>query len=94
MWRFIQAARENHGMKGADDYQSLYAWSVDNFDKFWEACWDFVGIEASVGYEKVNNYAVNFSRFAADTLCLVTYTLNTRAGTPTLPSSMLTRLGQ
>ena len=52
MWRFLCRVRDKHGLP-SDDYQSLYAWSVDNVGAFWEECWDFVGVVASVGYEKV-----------------------------------------
>lgn len=53
MWRFLQKVKEKYGLK-EDTYESLYAWSVENVGEFWEECWDFVGIEASVGYEKVS----------------------------------------
>ena len=29
------------------DYESLWRWSTDDIDAFWQACWDFFGIEAT-----------------------------------------------
>lgn len=52
MWRFLQGVKDRRGLNG-EDYQSLYRWSVENVGEFWEDCWNFVGIEASVGYDKV-----------------------------------------
>lgn len=52
MWHFLQKVKQKHGLK-EDTYESLYGWSVENVGDFWEECWDFVGIEASVPYEKV-----------------------------------------
>lgn len=54
MWRFLQKIREKYGLE-EDTYESLYAWSVENVGDFWEECWDFVGIEASVGYVKASD---------------------------------------
>lgn len=54
MWRFLQSVREKRGLDG-EDYQSLYKWSVDNVGDFWEDCWDFVGVEASVNRGKVSS---------------------------------------
>ncbi|KAF4119768.1 acetoacetyl-CoA synthetase, partial [Geosmithia morbida] len=51
MWRFLQQVRGKHGLPGSD-YQSLYRWSVDHVGDFWDECWDFVGVKASVGRGK------------------------------------------
>ncbi len=38
--------------KGFDSYGELYQWSVDSISDFWTAVWDFVEINASVGYDR------------------------------------------
>lgn len=30
-----------------DDYEALWRWSTTDIDAFWQACWDFFGIEAT-----------------------------------------------
>jgi acetoacetyl-CoA synthetase len=30
-----------------EDFEALWRWSTDDIDAFWQACWDFFGIEAS-----------------------------------------------
>jgi acetoacetyl-CoA synthetase len=30
-----------------NDFESMWKWSTDNIDAFWQACWDFFGIEAT-----------------------------------------------
>ena len=29
------------------DYEALWRWSTEDIDAFWQACWDFFGIEAT-----------------------------------------------
>ncbi len=48
--RFIAANRER--LRG-DDYEALYAWSVESPAEFWEAVWQFCGIRAASPYETV-----------------------------------------
>ena len=36
-----------------DDYASLYAWSIEAPTDFWDAVWQFCGIESAVGYRCV-----------------------------------------
>jgi acetoacetyl-CoA synthetase len=36
-----------------DDYHALWRWSVDDLDGFWQAVWDYCGIDASVPPERV-----------------------------------------
>jgi acetoacetyl-CoA synthetase len=36
-----------------DDYESLYAWSVEDTAAFWAAVWDFCGVRHSRGYDQV-----------------------------------------
>ena len=36
-----------------DDYNALWAWSVDNLETFWAAIWDFFEIKSSTPYECV-----------------------------------------
>ena len=39
--------------KTFSDYDGLYAWSVSRIPEFWASVWDFVGIRASQGYDRV-----------------------------------------
>ena len=41
--RWLKAER---GLEFAD-FEALWRWSTDDIDAFWQACWDFFGIEAS-----------------------------------------------
>jgi acetoacetyl-CoA synthetase len=44
--------RENRGLAFAD-YQSLWAWSVEDLDGFWASIWDFFKIRSHAPYERV-----------------------------------------
>jgi acetoacetyl-CoA synthetase len=35
------------------DYQELWRWSVDELEDFWAGIWEFCGVRASAGYERV-----------------------------------------
>ena len=37
----------------ADDYASLWQWSVDNLEDFWASIWDHFDVQASTPYERV-----------------------------------------
>jgi acetoacetyl-CoA synthetase len=50
--RFMDFVSRKYGFE-ADTYADLYRWSVDNIPDFWAAVWDFVGIRASRGYDRV-----------------------------------------
>jgi acetoacetyl-CoA synthetase len=52
MYAFMQMVNEKFG-KSYSDYDSLYEWSVENLEGFWETAWDFLGIKASKKYDKV-----------------------------------------
>jgi acetoacetyl-CoA synthetase len=36
-----------------DDYDELFAWSVDDLEGFWLAIWDFLGVRTHAPYERV-----------------------------------------
>src|SRR5260221_2806924 len=36
-----------------DDYHALWRWSVDDLEGFWQAVWDYCGVDASVPPERV-----------------------------------------
>jgi acetoacetyl-CoA synthetase len=36
-----------------DDYESLWRWSVSDLEAFWSSIWDFFGVQADGGYERV-----------------------------------------
>jgi acetoacetyl-CoA synthetase len=50
--RFIDYVNKKFGLK-IQDYWELYAWSVDKISDFWATMWEFSGIKASQGYDKV-----------------------------------------
>jgi acetoacetyl-CoA synthetase len=52
MTRFIDYVNKKYDKKFSS-YDELYQWSVSNIGDFWAAVWDFTGIKASVGYDKV-----------------------------------------
>ena len=52
MYRFMSFVNDRHEQTFAD-YDGLYAWSVNHIPEFWAAVWDFVGIQASRGYDRV-----------------------------------------
>nr|MDO8090021.1 acetoacetate--CoA ligase [Candidatus Sigynarchaeota archaeon] len=52
MTRFIDFVNKEYGLE-INTYAQLYEWSVESIPDFWAAVWDFVGIKASRGYDKV-----------------------------------------
>jgi acetoacetyl-CoA synthetase len=36
-----------------DDYEALWRWSVSDLEGFWSSIWDFFGVQADGGYERV-----------------------------------------
>ena len=50
--RITQFVRDKYGIT-ADDYDSLWRWSVDRRDDFWSAVWEFCGVVASHRGERV-----------------------------------------
>jgi len=52
MTRFIEFVNKKY-KKSFKSYNELYQWSVDYIPDFWAAVWDFLGIQASKGYDKV-----------------------------------------
>ncbi|RLB16702.1 MAG: acetoacetate--CoA ligase [Deltaproteobacteria bacterium] len=52
MYRFMQTISERFN-KDFDDYNSLYAWSVENIPEFWATMWEFADIRASRAYDEV-----------------------------------------
>src|SRR5664279_3069871 len=52
MTRFMAWAGVRRGRPFAD-YGELWRWSVEDVEEFWAAIWDFCGVRASKGYERV-----------------------------------------
>jgi len=50
--RLIDFVNKKHGLE-IDSYAQLYNWSIENIPDFWAAMWEFGGIKASRGYDKV-----------------------------------------
>ena len=52
MTRFIQFVNQKFG-KDFKDYPELYEWSIQEIPDFWAAFWEFAGVKASRGYDRV-----------------------------------------
>ena len=52
MTRFIQFVNQKFG-KDFKDYPELYEWSIREIPDFWAAFWEFAGVKASRGYDRV-----------------------------------------
>ena len=52
MTRFIGSVNKKYGLQ-INSYSQLYNWSVENIPDFWAAMWEFGGVIASSGYDKV-----------------------------------------
>jgi acetoacetyl-CoA synthetase len=52
MTQFINHINQKYG-KTFRGYMDLYQWSIDCIPDFWAALWDFAGIKASKGYDRV-----------------------------------------
>jgi len=50
--RFIDFVNKKYGLE-IDSYSQLYDWSIENIPDFWAAVWDFGGVIAPRGYDKV-----------------------------------------
>jgi acetoacetyl-CoA synthetase len=50
--RYLNWLADTHGRR-FDDYESLWEWSVADQEGFWASLWDFLGIRAHNGYERV-----------------------------------------
>src|SRR4051812_25362906 len=59
LWKPSEERKERATMtrfmreQGHDDYHSLWQWSVDDLEGFWQAIWDFFGVQASAEPERV-----------------------------------------
>ena len=61
MTRFMKLVNERFG-KNFTAYAELYAWSVENIADFWALMWEFGGIEAAQGYDRVvDNFEDTFN---------------------------------
>ncbi len=52
MTHFIQWVNRKFG-KNLKDYPELYEWSINEIPDFWASFWEFAGIKASRGYDRV-----------------------------------------
>jgi len=52
MTRFIDFVNKKYGLE-INSYTQLYNWSIEKIPDFWAAMWEFGGIKASRGYDKV-----------------------------------------
>ncbi len=50
--RFMEMVNERYGLE-ITGYSQLYNWSIENIPDFWACMWDFAGIKASRGYDRV-----------------------------------------
>src|ERR1700747_2177609 len=52
MTRLMRHAAQRSGRE-LSSYEQLWRWSVDELEDFWAAIWEFCGVRASRGYERV-----------------------------------------
>lgn len=52
MYKFIQWLSRERGLD-FQDYESLWQWSVDNIDDFWESLWQFYDVKSYTPYSRV-----------------------------------------
>ena len=50
--RFRRFVNQKYSLN-LNDYQELYAWSINYIPEFWTAMWEFAGIKASKGFDRV-----------------------------------------
>jgi acetoacetyl-CoA synthetase len=50
--RYLRWLRDNRGLEFAD-YESLWRWSIENIEDFWESIWQFGGVRAHQPYRQV-----------------------------------------
>ena len=50
--RFTRWLERERGLK-FDDYLSLWQWSIDHLEEFWQAIWDYFEIKSSTPHECV-----------------------------------------
>jgi len=63
---FMATVNRRHGA-GASDYDTLWQWSVDHREDFWEAVWDFAGVVGDRGSRRlVDGDAMPGARFFPD----------------------------
>jgi acetoacetyl-CoA synthetase len=55
MTQFMRWVEEKTGLEFEGNYQTLHQWSVDQYEDFWECCWEFFGIISQGQYERVVN---------------------------------------
>ncbi|KAI1763075.1 acetoacetate-CoA ligase [Hypoxylon sp. FL1150] len=52
MHKFLRHVRSKYDIE-AEDYPTLYKWSIENIPEFWEEVWQYCGIKASQPYSYV-----------------------------------------
>ena len=52
MVRFVDFVNKTYSLQ-IQDYWQLYQWSIEKIPDFWAAVWEFAGVKASQGYDKV-----------------------------------------
>jgi acetoacetyl-CoA synthetase len=55
MESFLHMINNRFNLK-LNSYEDLHKWSVENLEKFWDACWDYVGVMGKKG-SRVRNYS-------------------------------------
>ena len=50
--RYLRWLHDNRALEFAD-YESLWRWSVDNTEDFWESVWQFGGVRAHTRYRQI-----------------------------------------
>jgi acetoacetyl-CoA synthetase len=51
--RYMRWLEDARGLDFDGDYHALWRWSVEELEDFWASIWEFFGVRASSGYERV-----------------------------------------
>jgi acetoacetyl-CoA synthetase len=51
--RYMRWLETERGLDFDGDYHALWRWSVEELENFWASIWEFFGVRASSGYERV-----------------------------------------
>lgn len=52
MYRYMQWLKSKRGLE-FPDYESLWRWSVEHLEDFWESVWEYTGVQATTSYTSV-----------------------------------------
>src|SRR3954453_19034435 len=51
--RIARWVQDTRSVRVTESYDQLWRWSVDDLEGFWAAVWEYFGVQADGGYERV-----------------------------------------